>query len=270
MCGEKFGFFRSTMIRLGSPPRMRGKGVVHVFVPEKFGITPAYAGKRRDFSYTQLHGKDHPRTCGEKAASRAIPSSGQGHPRTCGEKFGKWSTKGRITGSPPRMRGKDVTSVIRNCTARITPAHAGKRQHQGLYPQAGRVTPAHAGKRRSAPPRCRPPEDHPRMCGEKQLRQAIAVQHIGSPPHVRGKVRLSGCLLHCSGDHPRMCGEKEVESVFIVAVVGSPPHVRGKGAASRAQRRASGDHPRMCGEKLQKTAFLARELGSPPHVRGKA
>jgi hypothetical protein len=29
----------------GSPPRVRGKGIVHVFVPEKLGITPAYAGK---------------------------------------------------------------------------------------------------------------------------------------------------------------------------------------------------------------------------------
>ena len=46
VCGEKNGICRAKVPHLGSPPRMRGKGVVHVFVPEKFGITPAYAGKR--------------------------------------------------------------------------------------------------------------------------------------------------------------------------------------------------------------------------------
>ena len=60
--------------------------------------------------------------------------------------------------------------------------------HFSLRPWFFFVSPAYAGKspaRFSSPRRCR---DHPRMCGEKELRQAIAVQHIGSPPRMRGKV----------------------------------------------------------------------------------
>ena len=46
-CGEK------TLARLfrgqcrGSPPRMRGKGLLQIFIPEPLGITPAYAEKSR-------------------------------------------------------------------------------------------------------------------------------------------------------------------------------------------------------------------------------
>ena len=45
VCGEKQHHVTVRAATLGSPPRMRGKGVVYVFVSEKFGITPAYAGK---------------------------------------------------------------------------------------------------------------------------------------------------------------------------------------------------------------------------------
>ena len=45
-CGEKAELIEHICDYWGLPPRMRGKGVVHVFVTEKFGITPAYAGKR--------------------------------------------------------------------------------------------------------------------------------------------------------------------------------------------------------------------------------
>ena len=45
VCGEKLKFGTNVTKNPGSPPRVRGKGIVHVFVPEKLGITPAYAGK---------------------------------------------------------------------------------------------------------------------------------------------------------------------------------------------------------------------------------
>ena len=46
VCGEKFRFILLSLLSSGSPPRMRGKGLLQIFVPEPFGITPAYAGKR--------------------------------------------------------------------------------------------------------------------------------------------------------------------------------------------------------------------------------
>ena len=45
VCGEKSQPAVRRSCAKGSPPRMRGKGIVHVLVPEEFGITPAYAGK---------------------------------------------------------------------------------------------------------------------------------------------------------------------------------------------------------------------------------
>ena len=45
VCGEKTPDGKMEPVHVGSPPRMRGKGVVNVLVSEPFRITPAYAGK---------------------------------------------------------------------------------------------------------------------------------------------------------------------------------------------------------------------------------
>ena len=70
------------------------------------------------------------------------------------------------------------------------------------------------------------------MCGEKLLFIGLHPNTQGSPPHVRGKVSLTGnqaaatrITPACAGkssrcrfsqivhrDHPRMCGEKDMKS----------------------------------------------------------
>ena len=47
VCGEKVNLLHFLLLLLGSPPRMRGKAVAASYVVHGFGITPAYAGKRR-------------------------------------------------------------------------------------------------------------------------------------------------------------------------------------------------------------------------------
>ena len=127
---------------------MRGKGVVHVFVPEKFGITPAYAGKSfGSFCFLSFR-QDHPRVCGEKQAAVALPQP--------------------VLGSPPRMRGKAQGQVMAGFAFGITPAYAGKRRSIGRLSQ--------------------PTRDHPRVCGEKCSSVRSASHRRGSPPRVRGKV----------------------------------------------------------------------------------
>ena len=91
----------------GSPPRMRGKAVVVVYLPGPAGITPAYAGKRAKAD----QGKPHPRD----------------HPRVCGEKVWRDVKRAAKAGSPPRMRGKVYCFIHRGWRCRITPAYAGKR-----------------------------------------------------------------------------------------------------------------------------------------------
>ena len=195
-----------------------------------------------------------------------------------------------LTGSPPRMRGKEIYKTPILLVGGITPAHAGKS--------------------------CRParrwscPRDHPRTCGEKFPHSQILEKQPGSPPHMRRKVfRLTlahcskgitpahagkrGSRSHCaciSRDHPRTCGEKVDEIVDTNEQVGSPPHMRGKEVQADGAPGDAGitpahagksrcpalrndyfwDHPRTCGEK-QVSRFEKRLLlGSPPHMRGKA
>ena len=107
-CGEKSTVFTTLEVHQGSPPRMRGKGRFRNHVIRPGRITPAHAGKSAKSSERRANVKDHPRACGEKWRI-----------------FFKANWK---PGSPPRMRGKGFRSDIENAIARITPAHAGKRQ----------------------------------------------------------------------------------------------------------------------------------------------
>ena len=187
---------------------MRGKVHHGVSVHALKRITPAYAGKRGHKVRLQAAGRDHPRVCGEKAVIHL---------------------KVRFfTGSPPRMRGKDVPWSFNQGLGGITPAYAGKSAF-------GLLSSAESG-------------DHPRVCGEKRVLSSPSFAKIGSPPRMRGKegvALLSGQIvgitpayagkraaanfhLGTTRDHPRVCGEKRMPPRIGFWLRGSPPHVRGK------------------------------------------
>ena len=106
VCGEK-EFERSlTAFHMGSPPRMRGKGLRAGITARPGGITPAYAGKSSFGAFDIPPDRDHPRVCGEKAELLR--------------------RKQRLQGSPPRMRGKAFSPAVALLPLRITPAYAGK------------------------------------------------------------------------------------------------------------------------------------------------
>ena len=149
MCGEKWVKLRCSRLTLGSPPRVRGKGVCPYKVCAAHGITPACAGKS--------HGRTSP------------SSSQQDHPRVCGEKDRAADPAPHAARSPPRVRGKGKHSLCRRSSQRITPACAGKRQIRKKSSLSS--------------------TDHPRVCGEKQSTGAYKQRVLGSPPRVRGKVR---------------------------------------------------------------------------------
>ena len=192
-------------------------------------------------------------------------------------------------GLPPRVRGKGTESAVGLVVQRITPACAGKSHWESL--------------RRS------PPEDHPRVCGEKVWLRLYHLKQKGSPPRVRGKGgyrtaarRPLGITPARAGkswtipnlythnrDHPRACGEKPSATLPGRVTGGSPPRVRGKGrfqlAAERSiritparagksqlsavRRKHYQDHPRACGEKIWEFSDIRFVQGSPPRVRGK-
>ena len=49
LCGEKFVSLTVNIIHPGSPPPMRGKGTFGVDTSTTTGITPAYAGKSKEW-----------------------------------------------------------------------------------------------------------------------------------------------------------------------------------------------------------------------------
>ena len=66
LCGEKLPYAVCPLLALGSPPPMRGKGIPVPLQTSRFGITPAYAGKREMLHVLLKPCQDHPRLCGEK------------------------------------------------------------------------------------------------------------------------------------------------------------------------------------------------------------
>ena len=167
----------------------------------------------------------------------------------CGEKSIVAPSSGPCTGSPPRMRGKELPRSLPGKAGGITPAYAGKSKTdclalclcQGSPPRMrGKasthstiasctgITPAYAGKSRVGAP--------------------SGNIHKGSPPRMRGKGNLSLSVLHISGITPAYAGKS------------GPCPDRGPPA---------GDHPRVCGEKGADVDRRGLRMGSPPRMRGK-
>ena len=112
-------------------------------------------------------------------------------------------------------------------------------------------SPVYAGKSRSTRPVRRRGQDHPRLCGEKEVLDLRLNLLEGSPPPMRGKVPAAFChnfqpritpayagkrstyMLPDVGawDHPRLCGEKKITGTQVVDSAGSPPPMRGKETA---------------------------------------
>ena len=199
---------RKHKVKLGSPPRGRGKGKDYATAETMQGITPAWAGKSWLSLDSCLLWWDHPRMGGEKL------------PR----KF----TKAANPGSPPHGRGKVNLSILEGADTGITPAWAGKSMQAALRSSSS--------------------GDHPRMGGEKCKPAQRTAPHQGSPPHGRGKGSHAAPVVgtggitpawagkshprtaprHRAQDHPRMGGEKLLVRRSVGWRWGSPPHGRGK------------------------------------------
>ena len=214
VCGEKLSLSTRPRAKSGSPPRVRGK--VHISTGQVggVGITPAYAGKRAVANFRPGTIRDHPRVCGEKGCC-------------------KFSSRNH-SGSPPRMRGKDLSDNELQVLDGITPAYAGK--------SVIRISDGCLRR------------DHPRVCGEKAHLRKMSCLLLGSPPRVRGKGRCHHPVIFvdritpaCAGkslrpdnnpstswDHPRACGEKRRTTIQRVRQEGSPPRMRGKAVPLRS------------------------------------
>ena len=228
---------------------MRGKGAELASPPDTSGITPAYAGKR--------------------AHRWTYSQRNWDHPRLCGEKFKRIRCRLGRKGSPPPMRGKVLAHYVMYQNVRITPAYAGKSCICEQYAKYA--------------------EDHPRLCGEKDLTKDTLHWYKGSPPPMRGKGLLWNPQCTPAGITPAYAGKSSSFSRQDLYDQGSPPPMRGKAdwyfvvhilaritpayAGKRCTHacfmRHCKDHPRLCGEKGFDNSILFVYLGSPPPMRGK-
>ena len=177
---------------MGSSPRVRGAARRRQPRWRCGGIIPARAGSSSRTRRTPSSGRDHPRACGEQSMAvvqaavddgssprvrgaadrpprqrvphRIIPARAGSslcrysprrciwdHPRACGEqsRVQPWTDDGR--GSSPRVRGAaEYEYYISDCS-RIIPARAGSSMPHSVT--------------------LRGMKDHPRACGEQNLRK---------------------------------------------------------------------------------------------------
>ncbi len=110
VCGEKRIRRSRHPAQVGSPPRVRGEAVVARPKPRPAGITPACAGRRALQSLESQVIRDHPRVCGEKTDAAYSSSD--------------------FPGSPPRVRGEANIPLFSASMRGITPACAGRSQHE--------------------------------------------------------------------------------------------------------------------------------------------
>ena len=247
---------------------MRGAHLGLVRYETLDGIIPAYAGSTPTTRYQARQTRDHPRVCGEHAASRA--------------------SKDRRAGSSPRMRG--APGLFR-C----------RRQHHGIIP-------AYAGSTDASIDLWNCRGDHPRVCGEHPTLRAPTTPRTGSSPRMRGALELvfagavsAGIIpayagstrasteTRCrAGDHPRVCGEHGDKAKGQFAFEGSSPRMRGAQASIYGgvgiqgiipayagststhppPRGRSWDHPRVCGEHDAMPYNVCCWSGSSPRMRG--
>ena len=150
--------------------------------------------------------------------------------------------------------------------------------------------------------------DHPRVCGEHQVRDTLYGTTQGSSPRMRGTHRThrdgakrTGIIPAYAGntcqpsdhvtrprDHPRVCGEHTARHSRTPQDRGSSPRMRGTrvvvdaahftvgiipayaGNTCTSSRRTCGawDHPRVCGEHVERAQFDGVAVGSSPRMRG--
>ena len=146
---------------------MRGKEMSGISSLLALRITPAYAGKSTHRGKQRQSEMDHPRLCGEKEAS--------------------YTEMQEQAGSPPPMRGKEVSSYTQQQRCGITPAYAGKSPPVLL--RYGLI------------------RDHPRLCGEKLQSRRPCENHRGSPPPMRGKGVLKMLVRRAGGITPAYAGK---------------------------------------------------------------
>ena len=148
VCGENKALRVFGTEKHGTSPRMRGKPTRWLADVAKPRNIPAYAGKTAPGGGSLPGGGEHPRVCGENSIVVVA-----------------WAG---VSGTSPRMRGKQGFGGASMCGAGNIPAYAGKTTPR---PQSQSST-----------------SEHPRVCGENLKGFHDGSFLFGTSPRMRGKL----------------------------------------------------------------------------------
>ncbi len=191
-------------------------------------LIPASAGQTTRALRTQIRTPAHPRECG---ADQNIDG---------------WEFD--VSGSSPRVRGRQTTPTMKDDSDRLIPASAGQ--------TSSRQKPAPS------------PKAHPRECGADVTLGNVSPGRWGSSPRVRGRPKLlepqqilEGLIPASAGQtrlcrrgrsvaraHPRECGADTARPRRCTATPGSSPRVRGRHGAGLVHLVAHGLIPASAGQ----------------------
>ena len=201
------GGIRAAGIPRGSIPACAGKPIHAASCPAISGVHPRVCGEAGMLQMAQEPGEGpSPRVRGSPAAgargarapgsipacagkpwpSRLSTSGSRVHPRVCGEAWPSATSRFRVPGPSPRVRGSPDEVGADALVARSIPACAGK-------PRASRRTTATL-------------RVHPRVCGEAVRGGRWTTTRRGPSPRVRGSLirpttgmREAGSIPACAG-----------------------------------------------------------------------
>ena len=196
-------------------PRIRGehRGRARVY-PISSRIIPAYAGSTCPRTFQTLDSRDHPRIRGEHVDYAAEISEWKGSsPHTRGAPQGRrrlarlgriipayagsTTPSWKVTGNPadhPRIRGEHPIAVHMKAYGTGSSPHTrGARTVVGCWRRRRRIIPAYAGSTTACPSPSGAERDHPRIRGEHDPEDPLAMIDAGSSPHTRG-ARKAGLL----------------------------------------------------------------------------
>ena len=191
MCGEHCHWLSVEVTPLGSSPHVRGARRLWSVFGSVTGIIPACAGSTRSTTARSPGIRDHPRMCGEHWQCPPKPAWSSGSsPHVRGAPIRRWFsrwTKGIIpacAGSTdassrstatsrdhPRMCGEhlDAEFMLASTSGSSPHVRGARWPHLHAIVESG-IIPACAGSTSVFRVRFAMQGDHPRMCGEHQLR----------------------------------------------------------------------------------------------------
>ena len=145
-CGENSTNVLQHSRTRGSPRACGENSYPTIITGSQQKITPRMRGKLPAAPLGHSAEENHPAHAGKTLAASWGLAAIRDYPRVCGENSKYLVARIRAQGSPPRVRGKPMWYLHPERVRGITPACAGKTDHD--------------------PTRVKAERDHPRVCGE--------------------------------------------------------------------------------------------------------